>query len=379
MNPDDKQIETEQHYCRCGKLASTLCNTCFEVPVYDEAAPLPSSYYCSGKCKKAHQTSAWCKELRQRKSLLRSAFSFKETWLGYREYAWDADIQRVGFENGGENSDSKLFLHEGPMSRFQQGNIHTTLPYLTDCKEHKEAMLTKDTCTEAIAFLEPFAQILLKDCCENIEHITVTMKNPAFTTSWVDEIGGVERKVHHHQVLRVTTTGGKRWTIDPTCAQYGITEPLTPWEIYHETHVASPIKYLPFDNAKLLYVAKQHADDEAEANYFLIHAYKFKQVLESAKVFDDFLVPRVMKVGGKVMLQGSDKESGEKFAQFMEEFKKAVVSAVQKMYTERAVKKRNKAFMREMMPLSQERGIRLPPCALAVYISRFFRSASQRH
>lgn len=142
---------------RCGTKTKTMCLGCSHAPEY-QTGDSRVVFYCSRKC----QIMDWpnhkghCRNMQQRKILLRAAQILKAAMLAYRETVYDVDLTKIEYRDG------VLYLHQNQRSVSSQSKRGPFPNHMTDNIEHKEAALVKSQSTAATALLGPLTRKLLR-------------------------------------------------------------------------------------------------------------------------------------------------------------------------------------------------------------------------
>jgi hypothetical protein len=148
----------------CGIAASLQCAGCKGAPEYEPGDAINIAY-CNAEC----QNSDWkvhksrCATLRKRRKLLHAATILKAALLTYREAFFDIPLTKIELRNG------VLYLH-------RHHEVVSPRPFprdLTANVAHKEAALTHNQCTLALALLGPLARKLLAGEISQAQYETV--------------------------------------------------------------------------------------------------------------------------------------------------------------------------------------------------------------
>lgn len=140
----------------CGSEAKQNCAGCLDVPEYHPGDSV-SVFYCGRDCQKKHWPShkPHCTAMRQRRKLFRAALVLKTALLTYREVCYDVPLTKIELRNG------TLHLHQRPQG-IATPCIRSPFPdHLTTNTKHREAALTVNQCTTAMALLGRLTRKLL--------------------------------------------------------------------------------------------------------------------------------------------------------------------------------------------------------------------------
>ncbi|KAJ7769529.1 hypothetical protein B0H16DRAFT_1779247, partial [Mycena metata] len=177
----------------CGLSASSQCAGCMDAPEYERGNAIPT-FYCGAKCQTSHWAihKARCTNLKKRRRLLRVAAILRVALLTYREALFDIPLTKIELRDGVLFLHRQLFANASPR-RFPQ--------HLTTNMAHKEAALTHNQCTLALALLGPLARKLLADIASFIQHLDLAIGQPVLSTKLVE--GGTDSSGAPHTVLKV--------------------------------------------------------------------------------------------------------------------------------------------------------------------------------
>ncbi|KAJ6592754.1 hypothetical protein B0H19DRAFT_1088463 [Mycena capillaripes] len=224
----------------CRIPASLRCAGCRDAPEYEPGDAIDIAY-CSAKCQssdwKAHKSR--CATLRERRKLLHAATILKAALLTYREAYFDIPLAKI------ELRDGMLYLHRHPQKRIS----HRPFPRdLTANVAHKEAALTHNQCTLALALLGPLARKLLADVALSIENLDLRIGKPLVPTKLVEVVSGADFGGAPHTVLKVCLRSNREtWIVDTAGCQYGFRDVLNPFDRYLTdkacTVVSQPTSY----------------------------------------------------------------------------------------------------------------------------------------
>jgi predicted Rdx family selenoprotein len=140
----------------CGMEATMRCAGCMGAPDYHLGESL-KVVYCGRDCQRKHwpDHKTHCRVMKQRRKLLRAANVLQAALLTYREVLHDIDLTKI------EAKDGFLYIYQNQRSitaRVKQGLFPN---HLTTNVQHKEAALTINQCTTAMALLGRLTRKLL--------------------------------------------------------------------------------------------------------------------------------------------------------------------------------------------------------------------------
>ncbi|KAJ7468981.1 hypothetical protein FB451DRAFT_1255425 [Mycena latifolia] len=209
----------------CRIPASLQCAGCRDAPEYEPGDAI-NIVYCSAECQsrdwKVHKSR--CAILRKRRKLLHAATILKAALLTYREAFFDIPLAKIELRNG------VLYLHRHPHSDIS----HRPFPQdLTANVAHKEAALTHNQCTLALALLGPLARKLLAGVASSIENLDLRIGKPLVPTKLVELVPGADFGGAPHTVLKVCLRSSREtWIVDTAGCQYGFRDVLNPFDRY---------------------------------------------------------------------------------------------------------------------------------------------------
>ncbi|KAJ7498240.1 hypothetical protein B0H11DRAFT_1999147 [Mycena galericulata] len=215
---------TDSECANCGIPASLRCTGCIDAPEYYEGDVIDITY-CSRECQRSHWRihKARCTHLRQRRRLLRAARILKAVLLTYRETFFDIPLSKIELRN------SVLYLHRHPS---QDVSPRPFPKNLTANVAHKEAALTHNQCTLALALLGPLTRKLLAGIALSIENLDLQIGKPLVPTRLVELVPGADLGGAPHTVLKVGIQRNETWIVDTAGCQYGFQDVLVPFHRY---------------------------------------------------------------------------------------------------------------------------------------------------
>jgi hypothetical protein len=150
-------LKSPAECANCGIETKTMCSRCSHAPEY-QSGDSRVVFYCSRECQVVDWPNHkdYCKNMQQRKILLRAGQVLKAAMLAYREIVYDVDLTKIEYRDG------VLYLHQNQrpvLSRSKRGPFPN---HMTDNIEHKEAALVKSQSTAAMALLGPLTRRLLR-------------------------------------------------------------------------------------------------------------------------------------------------------------------------------------------------------------------------
>ncbi|KAJ5960290.1 uncharacterized protein N7479_007440 [Penicillium vulpinum] len=247
---------------RCGTETKTMCLGCSHAPEYKPGDP-PAVYYCSRSCLIMDwpKHKDYCKNMQQRKMLLRSAQILKAAILTYRETIYDVDLTKIEYRDG------VLYLHQNQRSVSSQSKRGPFPNHMTDNIKHKEAALVKSQSTAAIALLGPLTRKLLRGMSLKLETMVINIGNPRVPTRLVP---GPDLHGGPHTVLKIECLeSNETWIIDPTGCQYGFQDVLVPFGKYlidNECRIlGGPRIYDMYETRDLDYLSTLHIFTKTKA------------------------------------------------------------------------------------------------------------------
>ncbi|KAB8278165.1 hypothetical protein BDV30DRAFT_234111 [Aspergillus minisclerotigenes] len=217
----------------CQTPATKRCSGCRGAAEYDKVTPEPT-FYCSSACQTQHwgEHKVKCKQLQARKSLSRAATLLQAILYRIRLHAHTVqstkahvDGSRVILRHAKEDK-SKAYRPLGPLFLKLKGGDQRVF----------DAIVMMGSCTEAIVFLYVFVRDILSNLCSRIEELTVEILKE-ISIERPDGTPLTYTKNHH--VYRVTLNNGEIWAINPSGAQYGFSQCLSPWREFENTRLIS--------------------------------------------------------------------------------------------------------------------------------------------
>ncbi|CAI7570759.1 unnamed protein product [Penicillium viridicatum] len=303
---------------KCGAEAKTLCLGCSHAPEY-QSGDSRVVFYCSRECQildwPNHQD--YCKNMQQRKILLRAAQILKAAMLAYRETVYDVDLTKIEYRDG------VLYLHQNQRSVSSPSKRGSFPNHMTDNIEHKEAALVKSQSTAAMALLGPLTRKLLRDVPLKIETMVINIGRPRVPTRLVP---GPDLHGGPHTVLKIgRVESNETWIIDTTGCQHGFQEVLVPFAKYfHDNEcriLCGPRIYDACETKDLEYLSTLHAFNQTKAQRQDMRLERLTRhhfaVFVYITVHDDFLV-------------GSDADYKRKLDRFVNELKTHMVDSIRK-------------------------------------------------
>ncbi|RAL03368.1 zinc finger MYND domain-containing protein [Aspergillus ibericus CBS 121593] len=209
----------------CGAAATLQCAGCRDAPEY-QPGDAGGVHYCGRDCQISHWPShkSRCINLRRRRKLLRTALILKAALLTYREMVYDIPLTKI------ERRDGTLYLHQrprAPTTVFQPGPFPD---HLTTHVEHREAALTVNQCTLAMALLGPLTRKLLAGIASTLEVLDLQLGRRPMPARLIP---GPDPSSCPHTVIQVSRSGaGETWILDLTGCQYGFRDVLVPYDRY---------------------------------------------------------------------------------------------------------------------------------------------------
>ncbi|CAG8888172.1 unnamed protein product [Penicillium egyptiacum] len=276
---------------KCGTGTKTICLGCSHAPEY-QSGDSQVVLYCSRRC----QIMDWpnhkdhCKNMQQRKILLRAAQVLKAAMLAYREIVYDVDLTQIDYRDG------VLYLHQNQRSASSQSKRGPFPNHMTDNIEHKEAALVKSQSTAAMALLGPFTRKLLRGVALKIETMVVNIGRPRVPTRLVP---GPDLHGGPHTVLKIgRIESDETWIIDTTGCQYGFRDVLVPFDKYFLDNkcqiLNGPRIYDAWETKDLDYLSTLHVFNKTKAQRQDMRLERLTRhhfaVFIYLRVLDDFLV-----------------------------------------------------------------------------------------
>ncbi|OBS23262.1 hypothetical protein FPOA_03814 [Fusarium poae] len=162
--------------------------------------------------------------MKRRKKLLRTASILQRALFTYRDILYDIDLTKIEERNG------ILYLHQKQRSIAAHVKRGPFPNHLTTNAQHKEAALTINQCTTAMALLSRLTRKLLAGVCSTMEVLDIRIGKPLLQPKLLP---GPDLKDCPHTVIKVgllNTT--ESWIVDTTGCQYGFREILVPFNKY---------------------------------------------------------------------------------------------------------------------------------------------------
>jgi hypothetical protein len=317
-------METNPAECaNCTIQATMRCAGCVGAPDY-HLGDAPSIVYCGRNC----QTEDWpnhkpyCHNMKRRKKLLRASTILQAALLTYRDILYDIDLTKI------EEKDGMLYLHQKQRSVTAHVKRGPFPNHLTTNVQHKEAALTIDQCTTAMALQSRLTRKLLAGkhyrllhissarrflhstgVCSTMEILDMYIGKPLLQPMLIP---GPDLKDCPHTLIKVGLPYTmESWIIDTAGCQYGFREFLIPFNKYiadkHCQLLGAPTAYNWTETKDLDYFSTLSAMNKSRAQK------QDREVERKARLhFANFIDTYV----GADMLDGSTSEFNEKLASF---------------------------------------------------------------
>ncbi|KAJ5384645.1 hypothetical protein N7517_002556 [Penicillium concentricum] len=303
---------------KCGTKTMTMCLGCSHAPEYQNGDSA-LVFYCSHNCQAMDwpKHKYYCRNMQQRKMLLRAAQILKAAMLTYRETVYDVDLTKIVYRDG------VLYLHQNQRSVLSQSKRGPFPSHMTDNIEHKEAALVKSQSTAAMALLGPLTRKLLRGVPLKIETMVVDIGRPRVPARLVP---GPDLHGGPHTVLKIARLeSSEKWIIDTTGYQYGFRDVLLPFVRYLiDTKcriLRGPQIYDANETVDLDYLSTLHIFSETKAQRQDMRLERLTRhhfaVFVSMSVHDNFLV-------------GSGADFKRKIGRFVNDLKIHMVDSIRK-------------------------------------------------
>ncbi|KAK3384023.1 hypothetical protein B0T24DRAFT_567122 [Lasiosphaeria ovina] len=204
-----------------------------------------STVYCNQGCQKAHwnQHRSDCRAL---KRLHISMSIFQPIFEHHVGSVYDTKIEKISEDNGvihakAQDGWDKSAAYQGKhiVTKFRHG--------LAPSKDAGTAVLMNGNCCQFVDFGKSLTGFFLKGFpYKSVEKISFFVKN--CHRSVLLEVDGSSSfsTFPAHQVLRVTLASGRKVVLDPSGAQFGWREFMTPWETYNQHRVHAILIESPY-------------------------------------------------------------------------------------------------------------------------------------
>jgi hypothetical protein len=241
--------------------------------------------------------------MKRRKKLLRASTILQAALLTYRDILYDIDLTKI------EEKDGMLYLHQKQRSVTAHVKRGPFPNHLTTNVQHKEAALTVNQCTTAMALQGRLTRKLLAGVCSTMEILDMYIGKPLLQPMLIP---GPDLKDCPHTLIKVGLPYTmESWIIDTAGCQYGFREFLIPFNKYiadkHCQLLGAPTAYNWTETKDLDYFSTLSAMNKSRAQK------QDREVERKARLhFANFIDTYV----GADMLDGSTSEFNEKLASF---------------------------------------------------------------
>ncbi|KAI9709550.1 MAG: hypothetical protein M1820_003310 [Bogoriella megaspora] len=212
----------------CQKPTTKVCPGCKDAPKIAPDEAVFDLHYCSTACQKAdwQNHEDHCNKLKQRRILFQAAGIIQSAFYVFSESASARVIVDI------VKQDNTITVVED-LSRPRHQIYHPFPNHRIADIDDRNAVLSLDACTMAVAFTTSVAQAALTEIAEDIREVDLEMKVKSHTLKVLqsDGDGGYHLVDFIHEVLRVQLKGGETFCLDIAGAQFG--GPLvTPYNNY---------------------------------------------------------------------------------------------------------------------------------------------------
>ncbi|KAK7968827.1 hypothetical protein PG988_007900 [Apiospora saccharicola] len=229
----------DPHDCaNCGTGDSFTCSGC--LVTLDPQHVIFKTVYCSKKCQIAH----WPKHrasCTSRKMIGRAGFLIRDLFIKFQALHLAIPITRVHESNG------ILYRFMGPYDEAGYKGLMVPLPFRREMalsEEHFQASMTAFECEAAFSTFKLIVDFFLLPLCDRIHEVYLHVRNAERPSTMMTKRGPVPNMLSKHTVMRVRLHSGEEVAIDPTCAQFGWQEPVSPWKAWQGERVYGPAEIL---------------------------------------------------------------------------------------------------------------------------------------
>ncbi|RJE25903.1 hypothetical protein PHISCL_01745 [Aspergillus sclerotialis] len=306
-----------------------------------------NTYYCNKRC----QDKDWerhkheCRKLHERKKLHRAACLLQEIMYHIRMQAAPPLFRGIHADG------STIYLNGYRHLRDQTTKLLEPFPIPYDAnrsegeKQNFEAALVYMGCLETMVYLEEWVNAIFTGNNYHIKEANVRIANPVIKFIGRYPSGEtVEMPVGYHNLYKVTYKNGETWAIDPSGAQFGFFNPLTPWHNYIAARTVSGADTYP------LGVIQSNAYDGCITQPVRVIVAQTVQNVWFVRCLAQKLPQLEGRYGGNLanVLRGTDSVFEEQKEEFLGMLDDCIKASMEELYSDEMMAKMNEIIEEQL-------------------------------